>query len=129
MPVITSRARYYFGLHGWPESDIDYVEENADEIFDEDGWAMAVGHDLGGTTWLFPVSESDTFPLSLWKKIKWFIENDSSVIIPMSKNMDKVEDGAKRYNGFLMDNLYVFGDELKGLKKFKGGPVWSITKN
>jgi len=124
MPQITSRARYYFGLHGWPESDITYLEENADSIEDHDGWAMAKARASDGVLWLYPASEADTYPLSLWREIARLIKSEDNVIIPMNKNMDKVANATKRYNGYLLDNVLLFGDELKGLKEFPGESIW-----
>ncbi len=116
MPLITDNARYLYGLHGWSEADIDYLEENAHDIIEQNGWVMGVGIASDGTVWLYPTSKGNVFPLSLWKEIKWFIEHHDSVVIPMDRNMDRVSNAAKRWNGYLVDNLWLFGDELKGIQ-------------
>ena len=120
MPVITSRAMYYFGTHGWSESDIDYAVEHSTYIIDKDAYCIigTIGPD--GVHWLYPVSASNTWPLSLWKAVKKIILEEDNVVIPMNKNTDKVKQGAKRYNGYLLDNLYMFGEELKGIKEIPG---------
>ena len=128
MPQITSRARYYFGLHGWSEADIDYLEENADSIEDKDGWAMGVATAPDGVVWLYPTSPDNIFPVSLWKRIRWYIQNNSNVVIPMSVDQEKVSDLASRYNGYLVSNLFMFGDELKGLQGYSGEKRWSHSR-
>ena len=119
MVQITNRAQYFFEKHGWTEADLEYITENAFDIHDEDGWAMPMVRGPDGDLWLYPVSESDTFPISLWKKIKKYIEDEPAVVIPMSRNTDKVRVGAARYNGYLLDNLYLFGDKFNKYKELK----------
>ena len=122
MVQITKRARYYFDKHGWTDEDVDYIKEHAFDIYDEDGWAMPKVRGPDGDLWLYPVSEARDFPISLWKKIKGYIEIEN-VVIPISRNQEKVRRGAARYNGYLMDNLYLFGDKFNKFKELKDGQL------
>ena len=124
MVELTDRAKYYYGVHGWSDSDIQYLVDNCDEILDHDGWAMGVATDPNGVKWLYPTSPGNVFPVSLWKKIKWYIENSPGVIIPQDSNLEKVAKAAKRYNGYLSNNLWLFGEELHNLIEFKGENRW-----
>jgi len=129
MVQITGETAYLFGNHGWNDIDIQYIKENADHIYQNTQWAMPVVIAPDGALWLYPVARGNVFPLGLWKKIKEYIENNDSVVIPMSKNQDKVAEAAKRYNGYLIDNvLYAFGDKFVGLNLYEGDKKWSHSK-
>ena len=123
MVQITKRSQYFFEKHGWTEADIEYIRTTAYDIYDKDGWAMPKVRGPDGDLWLYPVSESGIFPLSLWKKIREYIEIEPAVVIPMSRNTDKVRVGAARYNGYLLDNLYLFGDKFENFKELKDGQL------
>ena len=124
MLQITGNAHRLFSTHGWSDDDISYLLENADDIEMTEAWAIGVAVAPDGVVWLYPVAGVNDFPLSLWKRIKWYIQNNDNVVIPMNKNMDKVANAAKAYNGFLSDNYYMFGEELQGLKLHEGGKRW-----
>ena len=129
MLALPQRAKYIYSIHGWSDKDIGYIETNGEYFHDGPGWALTGATAPDGVIWLFPVSQDDIFPLSLWKLIKDYILNNESVVIPMNKNMDKVLDGAKRYNGYLQDNMFIFGDALAGMKFYEGENRWLALKD
>ena len=120
MQKITDKAYHYYSNHGWSDADIEYIKENA-TIIESEKWVMAVGLASDGVVWLYPVSSNDVFPVSLWKEIRNIILTVPNVVIPMQRNMGLVANAAKRYNGYLNDNLFMFGDELKGVQFPKEG--------
>ena len=122
---ISIHGRHYYQVHGWTDEDIDFLLANGELIEEGERWVMGVGKAEDGVIWLYPTSPGNVFPLTLWKRIKWYIENNESVVIPMDKNMKRVSNAAKRYNGYLQDNLYMFGNELAKLKIVEGGQKWS----
>lgn len=127
---ITPRAEHHFRLHGWSDEDIDYIRNNANGIHDEDAWAMPYVYVDSDTVWLYPVSESDVFPKSLWKKIREYLQTNQNVVVPMSRNHDSVSKAAKRYNGYLQDNLlYIFRNELPNIKLCDGDDKCSVSRN
>lgn len=123
MSRISDKSRHFYKYHGWSDNDIDYLITHAHHIEEDEHWVMGVAHAPDNVIWLYPTSPTNVFPLSLWKRIKWYIENNDNVVIPMDQNTEAVISGAKRYNGYLVDNAYMFGDELKNVKSIKGGRV------
>lgn len=124
MPRISEKGRDFYHKHGWNDKDIDYLMTNADEFEEGEQWIMGIARASDGVVWLYPTSPGNIFPVSLWKRIKWYIENNDNVVIPISTNLDKVMKAAKRYNGYLNDNLYMFGEQLKGVKLYDGAKKW-----
>jgi len=125
MLQIPSRAKKCFMNHGWTESDVQYLADHGERIHEDDGWAMGMATAPDGVVWLYPAAQNNVFPLSLWKLIRQYILDNEHVVIPMNKNHDKVMNAAKRYNGHLQDNLFLFGDKLKGIRLYEGGKRWS----
>jgi len=120
MQEITSRARYLFSEHGWSDEDIDRAVKESSYIIDNRDYCIIGTLGPDGVHWLYPVSSGNKWCLSLWKEVKRIILAEDNVVIPMNKNMEKVKRTAQRYNGYLLDNLYLFGDELKGIKEVPG---------
>lgn len=126
---LSARLKRNYHVHGWTEEDIQYLADNATKIHDHKDWSMAEVLLSDGTMWLYPTSQNNNFPLSLWKEIAKYILENPKVIIPMNRNQKLVASAAKRWNGYLCDNLlYLFGDELKGLHIYEGGKRWSNLK-
>jgi hypothetical protein len=101
--------------HGWTSADIERISSLAAEVMTGRDYVMFTVYAVDGVTWLYPASRLNVFPLSLWRKIRSIIETGAPVVIPMDKNLDKVENAAKRYNGHLVDNMWLFGDMLAGV--------------
>jgi len=120
MLELTEHTKSLYRAHGWSQSDIEYVMENCSEVETADNWAILYGRPSDGVVWIYPVSSSNTFPVSLWKRVKEIIQENDNVVIPMNKNMDLVSRAAKKYNGYLNDNLYMFGDDMKKAQCVKG---------
>ena len=124
MPLqISDRGVRFYREHGWTDADIAYLAANAERIEEDNKWVMGIGVAPDGVIWLYPAATGNIFPLSLWKRIKHYITNNPNVVIPMSMNTHLVEEAAKRYNGYLQDNLYMFGEQLRGAKLPKKGEM------
>ena len=76
MVEITKRARYFYEKHGWTDEDIAYAVENSFKLHDEDGWAMFAARAPDGVVWLYPTSQANTFPKTLWREIKRYITDE-----------------------------------------------------
>lgn len=124
MLALTPASKNTYRTHGWSDYDIKFVEENCTILNYGNDWVLTAAVASDGVLWIYPASANDKFPVSLWKLIKEYIVEYGNVVIPMSKNMDKVDATAKRYNGYLLDNMYLFGDELKGLQFYEGKNRW-----
>ncbi len=122
---LTSRSIRHYRIHGWSTADMEYLEANADLVETDENWSMAKATAPDGVVWLYPTSPGNEFPLSLWKRIKWYIDNNANVVIPMSRNQENVARVAKKYNGYLDDNLYMFGDALQDVRILKEANRWS----
>jgi len=120
MPKVSDKGKKFYMAHGWTEHDIAYIEREAEIIEEGERWVMGIVVAPDGVKWLFPTSPGNMFPKTLWERIKYYIKHNNNIIIPMNQNFDLVEKAAKRYNGYLNDNLYMFGDELKGIQINKG---------
>ncbi len=129
MVVLSSNVRRIYSRHGWSDDDIQYLAANADEVLQHSDWALGIATAPDGVVWIYPASAMDTYPLSLWKAIKGLIESNDNVVIPMSRNVEKVTKAAKRYNGYLANNMFLFGEELAGLQEYLGGKRWLKLQN
>ena len=118
-----------YSVHGWSDSDIAYAEEHCTMLDHGTNWAICGAFASDGVLWLYPASANDIFPLAQWKKIRKYITTFDNVVIPMDRNQDKVMRVAKKYNGYLQDNMFLFGDQLKGLQYYEGNNKWLGLKN
>ena len=122
--TLTTEERYSYSTHGWSDTDMTFIEDNAQVVHSGRGWVLSTALAPDGVLWVYPASNNNVFPISLWKLIRDLILAYPAVVIPMDQNQDAMTSAAKRYNGYLQDNLFMFGDKLKGVKLHSGGKKW-----